>query len=377
MKIGYIGPDGVAFDQKGKPWILGKDKWNKPMLRRVLSSKKEVILDKGEYNLTSHNLTGLYIKDKWKDTFFNFLWEATLGSGPAIVTNKRIMHYRDPDPRKRLESIFDGSSTFQVPNKVAQARTAGRRLERGIKEYCEVSFSEIARIDIVHDEEKPSYINIISDNQKYQITLIPELVESVKNTLDKYSVSSEVIGSGKKKRTVTWYTKPEDVDDKKLKQRRKLREKALKHLSDGQIKKGAELMEEVVSIRPNEPEAIDELCELLFKLKEYEKYISYVDRCLEMDHSLRIIVPLYRFNKANALRKLGRHDEALTEIDRFIAEDPDENTAVGVYGKVAIYDNDLKQRDKALNCINKALSQYPQDGRLLKIKSIIEGRGKN
>lgn len=244
MIIGYIRKDGFAFDQKGRQIIIDKGKDGKPIFHRVLSDDGKVIFEKGEELLYGED-TNLFVSNKWSDWFLTNYWEGNLGSGPILITNKRLIHYRDPDPNKTLESMGE-TSTLLALGKMADAGKAARAKKRGNKDFCEFSFSDIIKIEIfnkcqsvrpkkdfmiiggtfydnVDDDDDieghRAYIDILYNDQPFRVWQMSRIAAPIQHVLKDREVKTETIGRGSKKRTVTWYANPDDITVKKHKKR--------------------------------------------------------------------------------------------------------------------------------------------------------------
>jgi len=157
-------------------------------------------------------------------------------------------------------------------------------------------------------------------------------------------------------------------------------------IQTGQLEFGAELIEQAVAVRPDEPAALANLANVLNGLKRHEEALARADRAIALkpDYAeahgnrglalhrlgrpeealssyerLAVLRPADarpRFNRAVMLRELGHLDEALASLDEAIALKPDYADACRTRGVVL---HDLGRPDEALTSYDQAIAFRP------------------
>ncbi len=377
MYKGYIDSNGLAYDEYMKPFILSYDISSGLMSQKLLLNEdRGIMLVKGERLIWQNTKFSLDVQDKWGSGIVEKTWDSCIGQGPYFVTNRRIIHYREPDARKYLE--YSGG-TLSLPDALTDALVAKGAKSQNLLEFFEVHFDKISKIEVYDNYQLNigsssvviAFIDLIHNDQRYRITSDRRITDLIIPILKQKEINRESLGKKEQRRTAIWYMKPEDVNEKTLAKCKKLKLKARKSLENGKTIKAIDYLEQAVSFRPNDPKTLDELCAVLFDNKEYQKYLTYIDRCLKMDHSLREVIPSYRFNKGNALFNMKKYDEALVEYQKYIDDNQEAHSINGMYGMAKTY-LALGKKAEAENNILKGLEIMPNHPDLLRLKKEID-----
>lgn len=122
------------------------------------------------------------------------------------------------------------------------------------------------------------------------------------------------------------------------------------------MKKGTEVHEAILSLRPNSAKAWYDKAMVLFSQDRYENAIEAFDRTLELDSSFVMALN----HKGLSLVNLQRYSEAIEVLDKAIASKPDFYDAMGNMG-LALYETD--RYPEALETWKKAVAikhDYPE-----------------
>lgn len=224
MIIGYIGPDGLAYNKKWKLIVVPLSKSGPPKIKRVLEADKTLSLTQGEIILYIEEGV-LGIQDNWRTHGYTPLWDGIIGAGPLFITNMRIVHYREPKPGKYIE--YSGA-TLSLPDAIGDALSAKGAKGKGMKEYCEIPFHEIVKIEILHKGviKTLDCLDGVFDNQRFRVHVQKRHTPFIEQTLKNRELKRETTSRGKS--TAIWYVNPEEVDKKALARRRKEKKKAIK-----------------------------------------------------------------------------------------------------------------------------------------------------
>jgi len=123
-------------------------------------------------------------------------------------------------------------------------------------------------------------------------------------------------------------------------------------VQNGQVQRGVELISRAIELDANVAEAHGNLGDALRRLGRHEDALASYDRAI----ALRTDLAQVYCNRGNALTDLERPKDALASYDRAIALKPDYATA---YSNRGVALQDLQRLEEALPCYDKALALNP------------------
>lgn len=153
---------------------------------------------------------------------------------------------------------------------------------------------------------------------------------------------------------------------------------------DGNMEKALEMYSKAISINAKETDALVNRGNIYFNSKKYEMAIDDYNKCLSIDSTVQLAIEnrgaaygvLGKFdlsladmnralildpksengyaNRASMLQFLNRHQEAIDDFYRHMKNTPDENGIV--WNSISVSYQALNQYDKAIECLNKAIT---------------------
>ncbi len=177
--VGYI-ENGKALDKMWKPFFREIREGVVTEIK-IFDEDNNLMLEEDEQIIMQVDNDKVDIIDDWKarGRCYEFVFKGYLGKGITIITNKRMVHYRTPDP---VMAGMDHFGPGGLPAAISDPIKAKSAKQRGMYEFCEISFDEIVRIVLyLHSQTVEYYImsnwiryKISNDNMSWDIFKIVE-----------------------------------------------------------------------------------------------------------------------------------------------------------------------------------------------------------
>jgi hypothetical protein len=202
MFIGYIAPDGYAYDKWDGVAII--DKIAKGHLG-ILSPTMNLIMEDNEKLLIQEMDDTLVMGNRWSNKNFQQLFDGRMGLGNVFITNKRIIFIREPVGYKKHLEKSSPTLYLSIPDLL---RTKEAR-DKHLKEFCQFRFIHTVKI------EKPNaelfWVDILFEGKKYRAWIKKRTwLNVIKKELHPKLTKKEQKGF-RKKYDVLWYVKPESI----------------------------------------------------------------------------------------------------------------------------------------------------------------------
>ena len=120
----------------------------------------------------------------------------------------------------------------------------------------------------------------------------------------------------------------------------------------GQLNMARELFAEIVSIRPDDVDAIHALGVIAYQTNDYQRAVDLIDRAIALNPHYAV----FYFNRGLALQAYRKFDAAIASYEKAISINPDFPDAWSNMGNVL---KELKKSDAALASYEKAISINP------------------
>ncbi len=166
--IGYI-LDGKALDTKWQQ--LYKVDENGVAIEVIyFDMQKNLVLDSDEKVLFQSNGEKVDVENDWghRGGTYTYAFKGYLGAGTTIVTNRRIIHYRIPDPLMTGMDYSDPlGGIISGTGPVLKSKEAKKR---GMLEFCELSYNNIVGITSFNSDSAIQYYSLTNwERHNYRI----------------------------------------------------------------------------------------------------------------------------------------------------------------------------------------------------------------
>ena len=260
MIYGYI-KYGSVYDQRHNKELHGIG---------YFDSKNEFILEPNENTLHYTPFDTVHIKNDWKSRIvtYPYPFNGYCGDGTTVITNKRIFHYRMPNPDKTSVNSTSGQYLSDLAKSERNYKAAKELLAAGGLEFCEVRLDEIVQSYYYPDQKVGGGFDLVSERQRFHLTTsenswkLFELVTEVKKAQEVHRVRSS------KKEARIQYIDPLKLDSKLQAKRDSLLAKAYKYESKGKKDKALVQYNKILELMPSDEETrkkVEELSSPLYK----------------------------------------------------------------------------------------------------------------
>ncbi len=243
--IGYI-ENGKALDKMWKP-ILREIREGIVTEIKIFDEDNNLILEADEKILLERKDDKFDVKNDWRSRggTFTYAFEGNLYAGTTIITNKRILHYRVPDPN------WAGAGKphlMGIPD-VLLAREAKKS---GMFEFCQMNLSDIVKV-MMYKNRGPEYY-FFSEFKRYSAhSNKKKNVDDfafVEPVLHPREVERKIIKDGF--RTEIYYVDPNFLDIKNHWKRDDQLKKAKKYEKKQKHEKAISQYQKILELFPND-----------------------------------------------------------------------------------------------------------------------------
>ncbi|MCK4757778.1 MAG: hypothetical protein KAS67_04950 [Thermoplasmata archaeon] len=256
MLIGYI-ENGKAMDKMCEPFFqeIGE---NVVTEINIFDEENNLILEDDEKILLERKDDKFDVKNDWRPRqgVFNYSFEGHLYAGTTIITNKRILHYRVPDPN------WAGAGKSHVMG-IPDALLAREAKKLGMYEFCQINLSDIVKM-LVNKKYGTEYY-IFSEFKRYVA------FSNEKANVEEFSLLEPVLHSREIERNnikdgftiEIYYVEPSFFTDiKKHWKRDDLLKKGAKFVKKKKYDKALIQYQQILEIFPNDEESKKIISEL-------------------------------------------------------------------------------------------------------------------
>ena len=256
MLIGYI-ENGKAMDKMCEPFFqeIGE---NVVTEINIFDEENNLILEDDEKILLERKDDKFDVENDWRSRggTSSYAFEGNLYAGTTIITNKRILHYRVPDPN------WAGAGKPHVMG-IPDALLAREAKKRGMYEFFQTSLSDVVKVYI--SAKGPRYY-ILSGMDRFRIDSNKKNPEEFV-LVEEYLKPREIERKVTKKITEIYYVEPSFFTDiKKHWKRDDLLKKGAKFVKRKKYDKALIQYQQILEIFPDD-ESTKKKIDILSKAK--------------------------------------------------------------------------------------------------------------